>query len=292
MSTEEKPLDNALDRRLLDRSSFVPLYYQLQEVLKERIESGMWYPGDALPSEPELAERFGVSRVVVRQALAILEDDRQIVRIKGRGTFVAQAKLDARAGGLSRLLAATRPAGVTVKVLDVRQTDVEDSIRTKLGSQPRQPILRTTTVLSLRDIPLAITYSFFRRKEVGWLEDVAHPGRDLPPGLVLGDFGIELAQSEISIETSQCGQFEADRFGVPHRSAVFLVLCTEFRSASSGKQPRPFEVARVEYRGDLLKFDLEVSASGRSIEAVWELTDHGNGLVGHALSATHPLSVH
>ena len=69
----------------LDRSSFVPLYYQLQEVLKEQIESGVWGTGEALPSEPELARRFGVSRVVVRQALAILEDDRQIVRVKGRG---------------------------------------------------------------------------------------------------------------------------------------------------------------------------------------------------------------
>src|SRR5918997_4678363 len=93
----------------LDRSSFVPLYYQLQELLKEQIESGAWKPGERMPSEPELARRFGISRVVVRQALAILEDDRQIVRIKGRGTFVAPPKLDARAGGLSRVLIAPRP---------------------------------------------------------------------------------------------------------------------------------------------------------------------------------------
>lgn len=280
-----KPPVNGLDGSLLDRTSFVPLYYQLQEVLKERIESGLWRPGDALPSEPELASSFQVSRVVVRQALAILEDDRQIIRVKGRGTFVAPAKLDARAGGLSRLLAAPRPVGVAVKVLEVRETDVEDSIRAKLRCRPGQPILRTTTVLSLRGVPLAITYSFFRRREVAWLEEVAHAGRDLPPNLLLSEFEIELAQSEISIETSQCGQFEADRFGIPHRSAVFLVLCTEFRSVSGGNRTVPFEVARVEYRGDLLRFDLEVSASGRSIEAMWELTDHGNGVVGHPASS-------
>src|SRR6478752_3601827 len=117
----------------LDRSIFVPLYYQLQEILKEQIESGTWGTGEALPSEPELARRFGVSRVVVRQALAILEDDRQIIRIKGRGTFVAQTKLDARAGGLSRLLVTRRPPGISVRVLDVRTADVEDYIRNKLG---------------------------------------------------------------------------------------------------------------------------------------------------------------
>src|SRR5918994_6822716 len=84
------------DLEALDRSSFVPLYYQLQELLKEQIESGGWKPGDRLPSEPELARRYAVSRVVVRQALAILQDDGQIVRIQGRGTFVAEPKLDAR----------------------------------------------------------------------------------------------------------------------------------------------------------------------------------------------------
>ena len=285
MNIDRKPLEIRLDRSLLDRKSFVPLYYQLQEVLKERIESGIWQPGDAIPSEPELARGFGISRVVVRQALAILEDDRQIVRQKGRGTFVAQTKLDARAGGLSRLLVTRRPPGISVRVLDVRAADVEDYIRTRLGCRSDHSIFRVTTVLSLRGIPLAITYSFFRRKEVSWLESAAHPGRDLPRDLVLADHGVELAHSEMSIETSQCGQFEADRFGIPHRSAVFLVLCTEFRAMGEGKKPAPFEVARVEYRGDLLKFDLQVSASdSQSIQAMWGLTDQADGMVGQSLT--------
>src|SRR3954451_5172874 len=126
----------APDGARLDRTSFVPLYYQLQEVLKEQIESGVWAPGAALPSEPELARRFGIRRVVVRQALAILQDDRQIVRVKGRGTFVAQPKLDARAGGLSRLLLVPRGPDVVIQTLDVRPAHVEDSIRRELGVEP------------------------------------------------------------------------------------------------------------------------------------------------------------
>jgi GntR family transcriptional regulator len=281
-----KSPDMELEPTLLDRTSFVPLYYQLQEVLKERIESGRWQPGDAMPSEPELARGFGVSRVVVRQALAILEDDRQIVRIKGRGTFVAQTKLDARAGGLSRLLVTPRPPGVAVKVLDVREAVVEKSIRAKLSCETSVPILRVTTVLSLRGVPLAIAYSFFRRDEVVWLESVAQSGSSLPIDLVIGDHGVRLARAELSIEASQCGQFEADRFGIPHRSAVFLVLCTEYRLSDEPEGEVPFEVARVEYRGDLLKFDLEVSPDDRrSIQAVWGLTEHGNGLVARPASS-------
>src|SRR5439155_20269401 len=148
----------------LDRNSFVPLYYQLQELLKEQIESSLWQPGDLLPSEPALARIFGVSRVVVRQALAILEDDRQIIRVKGRGTFVAEPKIDYRAGGLSRLLGTPRDAAVTVQVLDTRAAGVERSIQAALEAGEEE-ILRVTTLLSLRGLPLAISYSFFRRSE-------------------------------------------------------------------------------------------------------------------------------
>jgi len=258
----------------LDRTSFVPLYYQLQEVLKEQIESGAWAPGEALPSEPELARRYGISRVVVRQALAILEDDRQIVRLKGRGTFVAQPKLDTRAGGLSRLLVVARPPQVAIQALDMRTTSVEDSICRELGVQRDEDVLRIATLLSLDHVPVSISYSFFRREEVGWLESAIRPGRNLPRSLVLGAHGIELAHSRIAIETSQCGQFEADRFGIPHRASVFLALCTELRRDDDGT--RPFEVARVEYRGDIVQFRLELSpAPTGGMEALWELAVPG-----------------
>jgi GntR family transcriptional regulator len=249
---------HGLDPGRLSRSSFVPLYYQLQELLKEQIESGVWAPGDVLPSEPELARGLGVSRVVVRQALAILEDDRQITRVRGRGTFVAQPKLEHRAGGLARLLEMPRDPGVELHVLDKCVTDVERSIRESLEADGAE-ILRITTLMTVRGVALAIGYSFFRAAEVGWLEEAAHVGRPIPPELALSDHRVELTRSAVSIETSQCGRFEASQFGVPPRSAVFLVLCREYRRAGQGE--RPFEVARVEYRGDLLQFRLEVGSS-------------------------------
>lgn len=265
------------DSEALDRSSFVPLYYQLQELIKEQIESGGWKPGDRLPSEAELARRYAVSRVVVRQALAILQDDGQIVRVQGRGTFVAEPKLDARAGGLARLLAAPRPPDVAIDVLEAGTPPVEPSIRSGLGVDDRERVLRLTTGLSVRGVPLAIAYSFFRAADVRWLEDAVRVGRPLPRELLLADHGIELAGSSLSIETSQCGQFEADRFGIPHRSAVFLVLSTELRRTTAGVVP--FEVARVEYRGDLLQLRLEVSGEAPgAMEAVWALTDEAGPL--------------
>ncbi len=264
--------ENDAPARQLDRSSFVPLYYQLQEVLKEQIESGHWQPGELLPSEPVLARGLGVSRAVVRQALDILEDDHQIVRIRGRGTFVARPKLDYRAGGLSRLLDSPRERNIVIQVLDKRTASGEQRIRSALAVDGRTELLRLATLLSLDDVPLAISYSFFRRDEATWLESAAQVGRNLPPDAVLADYGIELAHSQVSIEASQCGQFEADRFRIPHRSAVFLVLCTEYRHGEDGT--RPFEVARVEYRGDVLQFQLDLSAEpGGGLAATWALAE-------------------
>jgi GntR family transcriptional regulator len=189
---------------------------------------------------------------------------------------VAEPKLDAPAGGLARLLATPRPPDVTIDVLEAGTPPVEPSIRGGLRVGDRERVLRLTTALSVRGIPLAITYSFYRAADVGWLEDAVSVGRPLPRELILADHGIELTGSSLSIETSQCGQFEADFFGIPHRSAVFLVLSTELSRVGDGVVP--FEVARVEYRGDMLQLRLEVSGEAPgALEAVWALTDEADG---------------
>jgi GntR family transcriptional regulator len=74
----------------LDRSSPIPLYYQLREQLREAIKDGRLEPHVALPTEPELAERVGVSRFTLRQAIDELVREGLVRRERGRGTFVAE----------------------------------------------------------------------------------------------------------------------------------------------------------------------------------------------------------
>ena len=74
-------------------SSAVPLYRQLAEKLKEDINSGRYPAGSRIPTEFELAESFGVSRVTVRKALAELSESGLITRRSGKGSFVAETKL-------------------------------------------------------------------------------------------------------------------------------------------------------------------------------------------------------
>ena len=77
--------------RLAHESSptFSPLYRQIRELLTRSLESGEWRPGEMIPSESELAARFGVSQGTVRKAIDEMSAEHLLVRKQGRGTFVA-----------------------------------------------------------------------------------------------------------------------------------------------------------------------------------------------------------
>ncbi|MEO8740860.1 MAG: GntR family transcriptional regulator [Casimicrobiaceae bacterium] len=69
--------------------SFQPLYLQLKTLLVASLDAGEWRPGEAIPSEGNLAVRFGVSLGTVRKAIEALALDNLVVRRQGKGTFVA-----------------------------------------------------------------------------------------------------------------------------------------------------------------------------------------------------------
>lgn len=76
--------------------TFSPLYRQIKSLLLQRLESGEWRPGEAIPSESELAIRFNVSQGTVRKAIDEMAAENLLVRRQGKGTFVATHD-DARA---------------------------------------------------------------------------------------------------------------------------------------------------------------------------------------------------
>ncbi len=78
----------------LKRGAPVPLYHQLKTALLRDIEAGRWRPGDRIPTEDALIERFGVSKITVRQALRDLVQLGYIRREQGRGTFVQGPPLE------------------------------------------------------------------------------------------------------------------------------------------------------------------------------------------------------
>lgn len=78
---------------MIDKSSPIPVYYQLKNDLNSKIAKGVWKSGDCIASERELCEVYGVSRMTIRQAVGELVQEGVLLRIKGKGTFVCERKL-------------------------------------------------------------------------------------------------------------------------------------------------------------------------------------------------------
>jgi GntR family transcriptional regulator len=76
----------------IDHKNLQPLYKQLYQVILNDIKNGAFHPGDKLPNEDTLQEKFGVSRITVRKALQVLVEDEILIRIQGRGTFVTEGR--------------------------------------------------------------------------------------------------------------------------------------------------------------------------------------------------------
>lgn len=78
----------------LNLHAATPLYIQIKDVLQAQIESGAFAVGDRLPSERELSEAYGVSRMTARQALQLLQQNGWTQRQVGKGTYVSRAQID------------------------------------------------------------------------------------------------------------------------------------------------------------------------------------------------------
>jgi GntR family transcriptional regulator len=121
----------------VDRSDARPLHVQIRDILHQQIKNQILVPGDALPTEEELQVWFGVSRSVVRQALASLADLGLIHRLRGRGSVVAAPptlhRLVDRVGGLNEQ-AAARGQHLRTHVLRLEAAATPEEARLALGA--------------------------------------------------------------------------------------------------------------------------------------------------------------
>lgn len=79
---------------MLDEKSPVALYYQLRQIVKEKIENNEWPVNSKIPTEADLTKQYGVSRATVRQALNELVNEKYLYRKQGKGTFVLLPKIE------------------------------------------------------------------------------------------------------------------------------------------------------------------------------------------------------
>lgn len=111
---------------------FVPIYYQLAEDIKQQIVSGELKPGDAIPSESQLVNDYGVSRLTVRRGLALLLEAGLIETVRGKGNFVAKPKLNQATLEFKERGVAGEDE-LSFKLLEVKRVKAEGKIAAKLS---------------------------------------------------------------------------------------------------------------------------------------------------------------
>ncbi|MCL2656973.1 MAG: GntR family transcriptional regulator [Betaproteobacteria bacterium] len=137
--------------------TFSPLYRQIKSLIVQALETGEWRPGQAIPSEQELALRFQVSQGTVRKAIDELAAENLLLRRQGKGTFVASHS-DPRA--FFRFLRLIPLSGDIVplksEALDCWRAKAGQEASRILGIEPGAPIIIVRRVLKHEAKPIVV----------------------------------------------------------------------------------------------------------------------------------------
>ena len=114
----------------IQKGNTMPLYRQLKNIIIGEIQTGKLKPGDRLPSETQMQKAYKMSRVTVRNAMAELEVEGCIIKVQGKGSFVAQSDMLQLPSGVTSFTGNARMQGVrlTTKVLEAGLRKVETEI--------------------------------------------------------------------------------------------------------------------------------------------------------------------
>jgi GntR family transcriptional regulator len=235
---------------LVQRSSPIPLYIQIEEELRDAISGGQLQALDQVPSESELSKRFRVSRMTGRKALDRLVGDGLLFRQQGKGTFVAPPKI---AHGPSQQLsfsAAMASLGLAheTQVLDSGLAVPPERIAQALGLPSGATSVFLRRLRLVDGAPAAIHTAYLPSRYAQILEgDLTGSLSDL-----MSRVGARVAESRDSIEAVVARGEEAKLLKVHVGAALVLISGVAYSSIL-----KPLRYTEALYRGDRFRFTVD-----------------------------------
>ena len=233
-------------RQIINRTSKLPLYQQLYEILHSNIVSGEWQPGDMIPPESELIERYQVSRTTVRQVLDMLVSEGLIERERGRGTFVAHPTVEQ---GLVRIVNFTedmrmRGCEPSSKVLFSGLIPAPQDIAEKLHIEPGEELARLERLRLADGEPMGVEESYLVHRYCPGILQGDYVSNSLREALER-NYGIRWTRAKQSIRATLAPRDLAELLGIkPHLALLFI------ERVSYSKEDVPVEFLRIYYRAD------------------------------------------
>lgn len=241
------------------RSSPIPLYLQIEQELRDLIEAGTLRALDRVPSEPELAEQFQVSRMTARKALDRLVGDGLLFRRSGKGTFVAPPKIT---HGFSQQLsfsAAMRALTMrhSTQVLASGMAEAPHKVAIALQVPVGSPVVFMRRLRLVEGDPAAIHMSYLLARFASLLEaDLRGSLTELMVGV-----GARVTQARDAVEVVLATGEDAHLLGVPPGAPLVRIEGTAF---SDGHEALRFSEAL--YRGDRFQFIVESAPADFRLE--------------------------
>lgn len=230
----------------LDKKGFIPLYYQIQSVLMDRIQSGELTEGDFLASEEELARSYQVSRMTARQALHGLKARGYAQSHKGRGTFVTRPKLEKNILHLRGFTEDMKQRGMvpSSRLLEQVVVPAMDDLAETLRIAPGTNVMKLRRLRLADGTPMALEESYIPLAPFPQLDKINFAKQSLYY-ILREQYGVHVAWADETIEALPATSEESELLTIPKRASVLsisrVIITTE---------QTPIEVACSRYRGD------------------------------------------
>jgi GntR family transcriptional regulator len=225
--------------------AFSPLYQQIKGLLTRSLTLGDWKAGEALPSEPELANRFKVSQGTVRKALDALTAEGLLVRRQGKGTFVATHAEEHVQYRFLRLMPDQGPRTAMLRrFLDFKRVRAPAEVARALALNSGDSVLHLRRLLLAGEAPVVLDDIWLpARLFKGLTSERLQTYRGPMYGLFEAEFGVQMIRAEEKIRAVAAAGAEAELLRAAPGAPLLLV---ERRSLTYAD--RPVELRRGLYR--------------------------------------------
>ena len=234
----------------VQKDSSVPIYSQVERIVMDMVDSGSLSAGHRAPSEREIAETLGISRMTARAAMSKLVADGYLYSVPGKGTFVANPKMRQELLELTSFTEDMRNRGLKpgARLLDIGVTDqASEKIYRTLELSVEEDLIRIHRLRTADEEPMCLETSYLPRSYVPWLLEEDFESGSLY--LALEGHGIELARAEEHLEATVVRETESELLTVPVGSPALLIERTTYTEGD-----RPVEYVKSLYRGDRYRF--------------------------------------
>lgn len=238
---------------MIDKNSPIPIYYQLEEHIKELIEKGELMPGDALPAEREYAEQYQISRMTVRQAFTQLVNEGYLYRLQGKGTFVSDRKIEQALQGLTSFTEDMKARGLVPgsKLIHFEIIPASLQIASQLSIQENGPVYEITRIRLADNVPMALETNYISANLVkGLTEQIVNQSLY---AYIEEQLNFRIDHASQVIESSIASEQEAECLKINKGSPILLIQRNTFLSDGT-----PVEFVKSSYRADRYKFMIQM----------------------------------